>query len=509
MSKNLVKILSICAMSILLLLTIVGICLCVTEPVMCSLNIEEGGITGLYAESGLAIRVEDEDKEGTSIKVKKNSEVTVVFSGEGYDFAGWFNGRADEIKDDARAVSFDKAYSFTVRGNTTLTAVRNVIKYTVTYAGFLDNGTTSVGEQIDELEQTIEYGAPLETLSSASGGNHEGWYVSSGSSADAQVFTTATFSQKEVEVKPKWSNQMLITYMMGDKVIATNAITEANVSKYNLLDANSTAVKNNVTPGYKFAGWVDGSNKAVTSITFNKNGVTLYLKESLITYTLNVKYNAVSSENASTIKYDAKNGFTAYSLKDSRSYYIFKGFDYKGTTYLVSENDYVAGANKLSDVVKAQTSTSINITAVWECEFAGFHFNFRGYSEYVFTEGEDADRWAVYGTKNSAKVSLVEEDVPVYFEDDNHEVSYDLTEKVFGVAFGAYSNFYVKSEIQGNYNVKLGSKVLVVAKNNREVEFNINGADITFLQILGGLETTYGNLEGIEEITIKFEFVKA
>ena len=99
MSKLLIKILSICALVVLLPLVVVGASLSVTEAVGCSLTVAFAGDEGSADKQGknpltsnVIIKVDGKVQEENTIKVAKYSEVTVIYSGEGYNFKGWQKG---------------------------------------------------------------------------------------------------------------------------------------------------------------------------------------------------------------------------------------------------------------------------------------------------------------------------------------------------------------------------------------------------------------------------------
>lgn len=512
MSKNLVKILSACAIAILAILTIVGVALCVTEPVGCTFAIEESGENGQYATSNLAIRVEGKDVEGTSVKVKKHSEITVVFTGEGYDFKGWFAGKADEIDAEDKAVSTDASYTFLLRGNTTLTAIRDVIKYDITYAGMMDDGTTTIegSGQIAELSQTVEYGATLASLAPIAGSDFGGWYAVSaeGASVDATGTRVAKFAEKNVELHPVWSNQMLVTYYKNTTAIAYARLSEDAVSGYTLLTGDADEVKTHITAGKRFVGWTDITGATpITSVVYDINGLELYLKEETIVYTLNVKYNAVTEENSSTITYDIDNGFSAYALENSREFYTFKGFEANGVVYNKNANGYVSatGAN-LSDAIIAGTATAL--TAVWECEYAPIMLNITAYAHYTDPVYGESD-WAVYGTKGAnADVEVKEEHLSINFEDKAEADYYDITDDVFATFIGKYSDLYVLYG-DGTKSVNFLNEIKVFYEDYNEPHQKDFGSEtITFGKLMSYVESKVGadGLQGIPTIEVIFIF---
>lgn len=515
MSKHLVKILSICALVILLPLTIVGISLFVTEPVACTLTIEENESKGTYASSDISIRVDGEELEEKSAKIKKHTEVTVVFTGEGYNFKGWFDGKADEIQPTDEPLSEDgeTTYTFILRKSTTLTAVREVIKYNVTYSGTLDDKTTPVSDQIAETTQEIEYGARLASLTpTVAGTTFGGWYqvASEGEIVDATGTMVAKFEGENIVLKPVWPDQMVVTYKNGDSTILVQRVAEENASSYTLLSAESELVQNALSKGKEFVGWYeDLEGEKVTSIIYDPQNlmITLYMKEQAINYTLNAQYHAVS-ENKVAMTYNVDNGFSAveYENDNYRTGYTFKGYDFGGTLYTKSEGDYVSGAGaKLSDKIISGEVTD-TIVAVWECEYSPLYITFEAASYYEDEEGYKG-YWSVYGTKDGISDVEMEEDlVLVKFVDNNEENSYDLSENIYERFIGQYTDLHV---YEGN-SVEFANEVMVyIGNTNVFVGCVTNGESIDFAKILKTVESNYpGMLESEGYLNIRFVFNK-
>lgn len=515
MSKHLVKILSICALVILLPLTIVGVSLFVTEPVACTLTIEEAGEKGDYSTSDISIRVDGEDLEENTAKIKKHTEVTVVFTGEGYNFEGWFDGKADEIQPTDEPLSGDgeTTYTFILRKSTTLTAVRNVIKYNVTYSGYLDDKTTPVSTQIAETTQTVNYGASLAGLTPVeSGTTFGGWYqvASEGEVVDATGTMVAKFASENVELKPVWPNQMVITYKKGDSTLIVQRVSEENASSYTLLSAESDVVKSALSKGKEFVGWyADLEGEKLTSITYDENNLalTLYMKEQAINYTLNAQYHAVS-ENKVAMTYNVDAGFSAveYENDNYRTGYTFKGYDFNGTLFAKSDADYVSAAGaKLSDKIISGEVTG-TIVAVWECEYSPLYITFEAASYYEDEEGYKG-YWSVYGTKDGISDVEMEEDlVLVKFVDNNEENSYDLSENIYERFIGQYTDLHV---YEGN-SVEFANEVMVyIGNTNVFVGCVTNGESIDFAKILKTVESNHpGMLESEGSLTIRFVFNK-
>lgn len=212
MSKRLIKILSICALAILCVLVIVGVSIISTEAVGCTLTINADGIETL-ADSGtgyegkssaVKIVVDGKEHDSNKITLTKNTEVTVTFTGVGYNFEGWYNGNYDEINlGEDKAKSELQSYTFTLKKNTVLTAVRNVKTYNVTYAGNYDDEATA----IDSIAKTYEYNEPLATPDAKSSKNAlAGWYEMLQGSAGITT-KVANFVEEDVTIYPKWERQ--------------------------------------------------------------------------------------------------------------------------------------------------------------------------------------------------------------------------------------------------------------------------------------------------------------
>lgn len=205
MSKHLAKILSICALVVLLPFIIVGSALTFTEAVGVTLSIAEAGNDGTIGEtsSKIAIFVDGKEQEENKITIKKNSEVTVAFTGTGYYFAGWYQGNEEEIdlaKD--KAVSSKRSFEYTVKGNTVLTAVRDVQTYNISYTGKLADGSTDVA--IDK-ETAVEYGDTLPVLTGTSSKIFAGWKIKDSNDAPSMKANFSVSAQAaEITVEPVW-----------------------------------------------------------------------------------------------------------------------------------------------------------------------------------------------------------------------------------------------------------------------------------------------------------------
>lgn len=130
MSKKLIKLLTICAIVVLVPLVVLGIALSVSFNKGVSLSIFEGGdsVIDEYTRSKIAIFIGNQEQEQTTIFVQKGTEVTITWEGEGYHFDGWFEGNESEVQG-KKSVSENKSYTFTLYNNRVLTAIKSYVTY--------------------------------------------------------------------------------------------------------------------------------------------------------------------------------------------------------------------------------------------------------------------------------------------------------------------------------------------------------------------------------------------
>ena len=142
MSRKLAKILSICALVVLLPLVILGVALSVAGNKGVTLSIFEGGNSVVEGTSSkIAIFVDNQDK-GNKVTVKQGTEVTVTWEGTGFDFDGWYKGTESEAQG-ATAVSTNRSYKFTLNQNMTLTAIKTYVSYSMNVKFHANSSKTS------------------------------------------------------------------------------------------------------------------------------------------------------------------------------------------------------------------------------------------------------------------------------------------------------------------------------------------------------------------------------
>ena len=405
-------------MVILLPLIIVGAALCITEAIPVTLTIYQGGNEGdtsIYGDASLApsakisifLRddtnsswIEQIDEEGypvTQVSVQKNDEIKVVYSNSvGYDFQGWYKGSPTEYNENSTARETKTEYTFFIRGNTSLTAIRNVMTYTVQYTGLYNDGTNIADDENLVLSETVQYNEPLLTLSPKltddqtpeNSAQFRGWVVE-GSTGD--IITRANFASSKLEgeaytLTANWSNQATVIYWNSqNQRIATNYFTAENYS--NQLLTWSEEFNTFLTRGYQFDSWVNESGEEYKlPESFTEGVYNIYIKETPIVYSNTIEKSAIDNTQA-TLTYDVANKF-ADGVPFEREYYTFSGISYNGNLYacIVDDTDpnniitdYVYNGSSLGDVIVDNGSIE-GAYAVWQSNYdvtQEWHIRFR------------------------------------------------------------------------------------------------------------------------------------
>jgi len=223
MSKQLIKILVICALVIICPLVIVGVALMSTEAVGCVLTVayigedsevDFGGKTNVISmivDGKEKVILEGTNKKEAKITLTKKTEVTITYEGVGYNYVGWYKGTASEVSEEAHEQvnkEGEASYTFEINKNTALTVVRNIKKYNVSYSGKYDDNTT----EINETAKTYYYNEPLATPQAKSSkytlaGWHEYDQVEDikGSTTKYANFTTS--GDDPIVLQPTWERQ--------------------------------------------------------------------------------------------------------------------------------------------------------------------------------------------------------------------------------------------------------------------------------------------------------------
>lgn len=289
MSKKLIKIISICAIAVLIPLVILGVALSVSYNKTVVLSIFDGGDE--IAEgttSKVAIFVENVQQDSNKVTLKKGTEVTVTWEGEGFVFDGWFNGNESEVQG-KKAESEKASYTFTLNGNKVLTAIKS----------------------------------------------------------------------------------------------------------------------------YK-------------------------------TYTLNVTYKAGSNE-VDTVSYNRgdNGGFGGYNK--TRAGYTFVGFKYGENVYTATGSDYIYNGNSLSIALLASPTYSLDVIAVWDCDYEDF---------LVKYDTDVEENYYVWGIKEDGTELKLKDQEHTFTFDDFDNTGCDLTDSLIHILFGEYTSFVIKDG-GNNVNVNL------------------------------------------------------
>lgn len=508
MSKHLVKILTICTLVILLPLTVLGTALCVTEAMGCALTVLAGGKegNGLGTSSEVSIYIDNVKQEGEKVVVKKNTEVTVTYAGVGYDFQGWYNGNYDEIKEDATAVNTSTSYTFTVRGNTTLTAVRDVKHYVISYAGLYDDGTA-----VDLPTEERDYGQSLQPLAAKTGASFNGWYVAE--STDVAGVMVANFAESgEYTLNPAWSEQMVISYKTtAGKVIAQDRLSRTQYDAYSLIastDERVTKVLSEDFKGYTFAGWVDANNLPINlaNVGFDLNGLDVYLSVSRNEYTLNVQKSPVDTTKT-VLTYNVVDGFSAYN--ETRDGYDFVGLKVGDNVYTYDDTrkDYFNGTDALSSALFAGDNNTIEAVATWESRYPTMSFKLSG----KYWDTDDQCFYSVYLKQGEEYVEFVDVAHTATFTDAEGEGYYDLTD-IINAKFP--SEVYILTGINPDtYRAATLSEedtVTIYINGNKAEKVSISDGstnkEFTYLDIFAALESQGHDISTIENLELEFNF---
>ena len=404
-------------MVILLPLIIVGAALCITEAIPVTLTIYQGGNEGdyTYTDSTLApsakvsifLRddtnsswIEQIDEEGypvTQVSVQKNDEIKVVFSDSiGYDFQGWYKGSPTEYNENSTARETKTEYTFFIRGNTSLTAIRNVMTYTVQYTGLYNDGTNIADDENLVLSANLQYNEPLLTLSPKltddqtpeNSAQFRGWVVegSTGEVVTRANFASSTLEGEAYTLTAIWTNQATVIYWNSqNQRIATNYFTAENYS--NQLLTWSEEYNTFLTRGYQFDSWVNESGEEYKlPESFTEGVYNIYIKETPIVYSNTIEKSAIDNTQT-TLTYDVANKF-ADGVPFEREYYTFLGISYNGNLYAYTVDntdpnniitDYVYNGSSLGDIIVENGSVE-GAYAVWQSNYdvtQEWHIRFR------------------------------------------------------------------------------------------------------------------------------------
>ncbi len=259
MSKHLVKILSVCALVVLLMVSVVGAAIGVTEAVGCTLTIADASRESEAEKENenvnhkVVVKVNGKVQDKNVLQIGKYSEVTLEYQATGYEFKGWYVGNYNVETD--KAVETKITYTFDIKGDTKISAVADLKKFTVNYSGKGADGVTD----INFPTQTVEYGEKLERPAS----NTEdlyflGWKIKGAEGELAgKKYYYATFDDVENEanivLEAAWGAQEYVTYTVN---VAFNKLQPNNIKtiEYNTKTGFTSYMGQVEREGYELAG---------------------------------------------------------------------------------------------------------------------------------------------------------------------------------------------------------------------------------------------------------------
>ncbi len=441
MSKNFLKILSICAFVVILPLAILATALCVTESQAYWVKLYVDGIT--EGQPATSVLINGKEREKNELRVQKGSEVIITFEGEAYDFDGWYEG-TDKTYQGKNKVVADKnhaTYSFKLEGATELTAKCNVKTYTFTFGGNYNDGS-KIEDVVDG--KTFVYGDALPEISPIGEGTgiaFSGWMLNEEGKVEGP-YKTATYTVSGAhELVAKWDNEKQVSYYDADKkLISSSAYTQEEFNAFELLTAED--VKANIKAGYTFVGWTDVNGNPVDiealKTSFNTNNLDLYLKVETISYRLSVKYNPVNKLNKpnTEITYNVETGFSAYNVE--RLSYTFVGLNYNDTLYTQTEDksDYKNGSTSLGTVLVSNNVLDAEVTAIWQADYSKIKFEVYG--------ADQSNKYVQYienGVRKDLKFEALSAKVFEFIDEAGY---YDMEESVYDTIVGQLGTIYEK-----------------------------------------------------------------
>lgn len=534
MSKNLVKILSICAFVIILPLAILATALCVTESASYKLKLYIAGIDANNHVANCKVLINGEERKNNELTVAKNSEVVVTFEGEGYDFGAWYNGSEKVITENDK-LSDNVTYTVKMTKNTSLTAKCSVKSYRVSYTGNDEDGNPL------NLNNVVEYkyGDKLMVLEGQV--NFVGWVLK----GTPTVYKTATFEKSgDIILEAFWANNKSVSYYNGDKVIYSKIYTQEEFNALELIGADSEIVKNNVGKGYEFTGWVDANGEPFDLSAFkgekyetSAKEVKINLARKAIKYTVNVKVNP-NTDGVIAITYDVENGFSEFKVP-TRTNYTFEGIKIGDKVYKFVETEvpvenapatqadeettepsepetpevpaepeqpttkkvynFVCGEEKLGDVLINGTQTTVEGSCVWVAEVSQMNITFRG-SDFNATK-------SVYGRANEEYRSIGTVEIPFKFNDQD---GLDLTDSVYETFVNRYHYdgfFFREGNVSEGYTYQEVSLTEIrIYSGNKSVATRLdNLTTYDFAGMISDFVKAEENVNGVS-ITVTFIF---
>lgn len=259
MSKRLAKILSICLLAVILPLAAVATAITVTQAKNVTISVEQTEVdtTNSGVSSKVAIIIDGQEQEESTVVVRKNSKLTVKFTGEGFYFDGWYQAGSEKRLSDVG----EREYTLVANSNKTLIAAREVQKYNITYTG--KNADDS--DVTTQAEDDVEYNTALPVLPASAAKIFAGWDWTGDDKVAPTFYANfvspnpkAQLSQNaEVELEAIWKENAAYTvyYSVKDKS-AENSYSMAYSA------TTGFAAYPKTRDGYTFKGLqIEGENK--------------------------------------------------------------------------------------------------------------------------------------------------------------------------------------------------------------------------------------------------------
>lgn len=288
MSRSLSKILAVCALVAIIPLMVAGTALACYYSVSATMIIEVYK-NAVSPSSEADAQVAYKGKQDTSFEITTGHKksITLQAMGQGYDFEGWFKGTVDEYTTQVAIgqvefVSDEVEATFAMSDYENLVAVFSLIDYdAVTYEYIVDPAAQTISTKVpvtNAADADYVYGDVLPTLAQPDGWRFMGWKIK-GSTTDTEVYTTATFQQREnVVLEAVWEevDPITITYYLADGSVY-QTVTDAYPGKEHTLLALPAA-----TAGYVNAWTVNGLE--VTDKISPEDDTTVTLVSTAINY---------------------------------------------------------------------------------------------------------------------------------------------------------------------------------------------------------------------------------
>lgn len=254
MSKNLVKIITICLLAIIVPVAIVVTAICLSNAVTYTLTLDKLG----FQEAGsVVLRVNGQEYQDT-MKISRNQNVTLSVTTQGYTFDGWYEGKNTEIDETKESLTEagETTYTFKMTGDKNFTAKGSIIEYTVTYDG-AHATPYKYGEELNDGSYAV-----ISAENQKAGHTFVGWTLAE----DETVYTKATFgTETEVALVSK-------TEVVKENITYTVTYDGANATEIpygGILNDGSYAVGIDAAEGDLFDGWViEGEDTIYTTAMF-------------------------------------------------------------------------------------------------------------------------------------------------------------------------------------------------------------------------------------------------